>query len=149
MDNFFNLILLVIFTIASLLAFFTALILLVPAPIARVRQTLELGGLGGILLGLVNSIFFGIVSLMLVWLSNQAGGFIAGGQNHRNARCGAWWRGVDRVEAGHRPLAVPQQHGRQPPREREQRRNQQSHVTTKVSGARHRTAAMRCGHAPR
>jgi len=78
MDNIFNLLLLVLFGIASLLAFFAALILLLPAPIEKTRATLEGNGGRALLLGLVNFIFFGMIALLCVWLAEKVGGVVAG-----------------------------------------------------------------------
>lgn len=78
MDNIFNLLLLVLFGIASLLAFFAALVLLLPAPIEKTRQTLETSSGRALMLGLVNFIFFGVIVLLCVWLAEKVGGVVAG-----------------------------------------------------------------------
>ncbi len=78
MDNIFNLLLLVLFSIASLLAFFATLILLLPAPIEKTRATLEANGGRALLLGLVNFIFFGMIVLLCLWLAEKVGGVVAG-----------------------------------------------------------------------
>ncbi|MFZ5819631.1 MAG: hypothetical protein ACOYYJ_07000 [Chloroflexota bacterium] len=78
MDNIFNLLLLVLFGVVSLLAFFAALILLLPAPVEKTRETLETNGGRALLLGLVNFIFFGMVVLLCVWLAEKVGGVVAG-----------------------------------------------------------------------
>ncbi|GAB4505174.1 MAG: hypothetical protein Fur0043_21690 [Anaerolineales bacterium] len=78
MDNLFNLLLLVLFGIVSVLAFFAALTLLLPAPIEKTRQMLEANGGRALLLGLVNFIFFGMIVLLCLWLAEKVGGVVAG-----------------------------------------------------------------------
>ncbi len=78
MDNIFNLLLLVLFGVVSLLAFFAALMLMLPAPIEKIRKTLEANGGRAMLLGLVNFIFFGVLALLCVWLAEKVGGVVAG-----------------------------------------------------------------------
>ncbi|MEW5827638.1 MAG: hypothetical protein AB1846_02020 [Chloroflexota bacterium] len=77
MDNFLNFSLLIVLGLASLLAFFAALILLLPGPITKTRLELEANTLRATLLGLVNFIFFGMLVVLSVWLAQLVGGAFA------------------------------------------------------------------------
>jgi hypothetical protein len=78
MDNAFNLILVILFGGFSLLAFFTALVLLLPKPIMQAQHMLEDSGGRSLLLGLVNFIFFGLLATLGIWLSQQTASVVAG-----------------------------------------------------------------------
>ena len=78
MDNVFNILLVILFGGLSLLAFFAALILLLPKTIQQTQQALESSGGRSLLLGLVNFIFFGLLATLGVWLSEKTGGVLAG-----------------------------------------------------------------------
>ncbi len=77
MNNFFELITVVLFSGMSLLAFFSVVVLLLPAPITKVQLTLEKSGGRSILLGLVNFIFLSILVILSIWLGERFGGFVA------------------------------------------------------------------------
>lgn len=77
MDNVFNLLVVVLFGTASLLALFAALALLLPAPIKAVRAVLERSSGRSLLLGLVNFLFFGLLATLGVWLAERVGGLPA------------------------------------------------------------------------
>jgi glucan phosphoethanolaminetransferase (alkaline phosphatase superfamily) len=78
MDNVFNILTVILFGGLSLLAFFAALRLLLPKPIQQTQQVLENSGGRSLLLGLVNFIFFGLVAVLGVWLSERTGSILAG-----------------------------------------------------------------------
>jgi hypothetical protein len=68
--QFLNLILIILFGGAAMLALLAAVHLLLPRPVENARAILE-GRMGRVfLLGLVNLIFFGAVIIVLVWLAN-------------------------------------------------------------------------------
>ena len=78
MDNAFNVLLVITFGGVSLLAFFAALMLLLPVPVTQTQGRLETSGGRSLLLGLVNFIFFGLLAVLGAWLAQQTGGLLAG-----------------------------------------------------------------------
>ncbi len=68
--QFLNLILIILFGGAAMLALLASVHLLLPRPVENTRAILE-GRIGRVfLLGLVNLIFFGAIIIVLVWLAN-------------------------------------------------------------------------------
>jgi hypothetical protein len=68
--QFLNLILIILFGGAAMLALLAAVHLLLPRPVEKARTKVE-GRMGNVfLLGLVNLIFFGAVIAVLLWLAN-------------------------------------------------------------------------------
>jgi len=77
MNNIFGLLLVVLFGGAGLISIFAILNLLLPAPVERTRSIVETSLGRSLLLGLVNSLFAGIV-IALLTLPTHTGGVIAG-----------------------------------------------------------------------
>lgn len=78
MNDIFGILTIVLFSGVSLLAFFSAVVLLLPGPIARTQETLESVGGKSLLLGLVNFIFLGLLIGVCAWAAERVGGFLAG-----------------------------------------------------------------------
>ena len=79
MDNTGRLLLLVVFGGAGLIAMLAAINLILPAQVERTRGALE-GSLGrSFTLGVVNSLFAGIIAALFIWLAQRTGGGVAGG----------------------------------------------------------------------
>jgi hypothetical protein len=77
MNQFFNLLVLIVGGGISLIALFTVLKLLLPAPVDRARLNLEINIGRSLLLGVVNFLFFGALSMVFFWLAQLVGGVIA------------------------------------------------------------------------
>jgi len=79
MHNIVGLLSLIIFGGAGLIAMFATINLLLPVHVGRTRAALD-GSLGrSLVLGVVNSLFAGIVAALLVWLAQRTGGGVASG----------------------------------------------------------------------
>ena len=78
MNDIFGILTIVLFSGTSLLAFFVAVVLLLPGPITETQKTLEGAGGRSLLLGLVNFIFFGLLAGVCVWAAEKVGGVLAG-----------------------------------------------------------------------
>ena len=59
-------------------ALFTVLILLAPTPVEKTRDHLEKMSGRSLLLGVINLIFFGLISGLFLWLAEQSGGLLSG-----------------------------------------------------------------------
>ena len=101
--QFLNLILIILFGGAAMLALLASVHLLLPRPVENTRAILE-GRIGRVfLLGLVNLIFFGAVIIVLVWLAN----LIRNNWSGLAGILGLLWRSHASVTAGlnsHRPM---------------------------------------------
>ena len=62
----------------TIVALFAALILLTPMPIEKTRNHLEKMPGRSLLLGVINFIFFGLLSALFLWLAEQSGGLLSG-----------------------------------------------------------------------
>ena len=74
----FGIILLVPLGGVTIAALFAALILLVPTPVEKTRDHLEKMSGRSLLLGVINFIFFGLISALFLWLAEQSGGLLSG-----------------------------------------------------------------------
>ncbi len=62
----------------TLIALFAALSLLLPAPVEKTRNHFENAPGRSLLLGIVNFIFFAVLTALFVWLGEQTGGLLNG-----------------------------------------------------------------------
>ncbi len=78
MNNILGLLLVVLFGGAGLISIFAIVNLLLPVPVERTRTALETNMGRSLLLGIVNSIFAGLLFALCVWLVGRIGGYVAG-----------------------------------------------------------------------
>ncbi len=78
MNNILGLLLILLFGGAGLISIFAIINLLLPVPVERTRAVLETNMERSLLLGIVNSIFAGLLFALCVWLVGRIGGYVAG-----------------------------------------------------------------------
>ncbi len=74
----FAVLLLVVLGSIAVIALFAALTLLIPAPVEKTRLNLEAALGRSLLLGLVNFIFFAVLTTLFGWIAQETSGLVAG-----------------------------------------------------------------------
>ncbi|NOY99845.1 MAG: hypothetical protein GXP40_11720 [Chloroflexi bacterium] len=74
----FAVLLLVVLGSIAVIALFAALTLLIPAPVEKTRLNLEAALGRSLLLGLVNFIFFAVLTALFTWIAQETSGLVAG-----------------------------------------------------------------------
>jgi hypothetical protein len=78
MEEIIKILLVIVFSGLTLMALLAVITLLLPEPVQRTRQYVETALGRSLLLGLVNTLFAGVIVLVFLWLTQQTGGLLAG-----------------------------------------------------------------------